>query len=165
MSEMKLQPGMSSEKARIYSDGLRGGQLPAKTVSPQRSWRDNFWKRRWWQVAIAAVLVAAVGYLVYGYANAQTELARLNGGSGSEVQSLVNQIGRYLVLPDEAPTLATVNDVSKLKNQEFFKNAQNGDKVLIFSKAGRALLYRVSTKKIIEYSKVDLSSSGTGSTP
>jgi hypothetical protein len=101
--------------------------------------------------------------LAYGYITTRNQLAQLNSSKGgSEVQQLVNTIDRYMQLPSESPTLATVNDVSKLKGQEFFKNAQNGDKVLIFSQSGRALLYRPSTKKIIEYSKVDLTA---GSTP
>lgn len=50
----------------------------------------------------------------------------------------------------EQPTLATVADQEKLKGQDFFSHAQNGDKLLIYPKAKKAILYRPSTGKIIE---------------
>lgn len=70
-----------------------------------------------------------------------------------ETQQLVEQLGKYIELPtDEAPTLATVTNVESLKDQQFFKNAQNGDKVLLYAKAGRALLYRPSSQKVVDIS-------------
>lgn len=134
------------------------GKVVAPTQSFLRRWR--------WQALLVGVVVLGIGFLAYGYITTRDQLSQLQAKTDqSEVKRLVDQIGKTLVLPSETPTLATVNDVTKLKNQEFFQNAQNGDKVLIFSNSGRALLYRPSTKKIIEYAKVDLnnnSASGSG---
>lgn len=79
-----------------------------------------------------------------------------------EAVALKSEIGKYLELPDEVPTVATVEDASKVKNQTFFANAQNGDKVLLFSKAGKAVLYRPSTKKIIEVAPINLNNQQNG---
>jgi hypothetical protein len=120
----------------------------------------GFLKKRWWVVVILVVLVTAVGFLAYGYITTRNELTRLSAAEDSgksEVEKLVNEIGANLRLPDETPTLATVSDAAKLKDQEFFKHAKNGDRVLIFAETGKALLYRPSEKKVIEYSKVNLS--------
>ena len=116
-------------------------------------------------MAVIIVLVAVVGALTYGYVTTRNELMRVAGDnkdSGkSETEQLVQKIGAYLELPNEEPTLATVNDASKLKTQNFFKNAENGDKVLIYQQAGRALIYRPSTQKVIEYARVNLGSNPT----
>ncbi len=156
------------ERSRYHNSDVRPASMPVspppvgKVVAPTQSFL-----RRWrWQALLVGVVVLGIGFLAYGYITTRDQLSQLQAKTDqSEVKRLVDQIGKTLVLPSETPTLATVNDVTKLKNQEFFQNAQNGDKVLIFSNSGRALLYRPSTKKIIEYAKVDLnnnSASGSG---
>ena len=66
-------------------------------------------------------------------------------------RQLVDQVGKLLVLPhDEQPTIATVTDLEKLKQQQFFQRAQLGDKVLIYSQAKKVILYRPSTNQLIE---------------
>ena len=66
-------------------------------------------------------------------------------------------------LPQEVPTVATVSDVSKLKNQAFFANAKNGDKVLIYQNAKKAILYRPSSNKIVEFGPINLGAAQTAS--
>lgn len=64
--------------------------------------------------------------------------------------TLIADVGKDIQLPaGETPTIASVTDLAPLKGQEFFKDAVIGDKVLIFSKSGEAILYRPSTKKVI----------------
>lgn len=82
-----------------------------------------------------------------------------NAGVETEDEATVlkREIEGFIELPvDEKPTIATVTDITKVKDQPFFAHAQNGDKVLLFSKAGKAILYRPSTKKIIELAPIDL---------
>ncbi len=68
-----------------------------------------------------------------------------------EAEELTAAVGKLIVLPeDEQPTIATVNDLKKLQDQPFFANAQLGDKVLIYTKARKAILYRPFENKIIE---------------
>ncbi len=66
-------------------------------------------------------------------------------------------VGRLIVLPeDEVPTIATVTDLEALQGQPFFANAKLGDKVLIFAKAGKAILYDPVEQKIVEVAPVNL---------
>lgn len=122
--------------------------------------RLGFFFGRRWLLVLIVLLVAGLAALTYFYIDTKNELNAAKNpetAGKTETEQIVNQVNKFLQLPtDEAPTLATVNDISKLKNQQFFKNAQNGDKVLIYSKAGRALLYRPSSKKVIEYAPVNL---------
>lgn len=116
----------------------------------------DFLKRRWWIVLGAVVILAVLGFFAFNYLDTRNKLVQLQGSGNSEAQQIVSEVSKYIELPQEEPTLATISDASQLQSQEFFKNAKDDDKVLIFSASGRALLYRPSTHKIIEYSKVDL---------
>lgn len=74
-----------------------------------------------------------------------------------EIKLVTNSIRRFMELPaNEEPTLATITDINKLNGQEFFKNAINGDKILIYTKAAKAILYRPSTNKVIEFAPLVL---------
>src|SRR5437016_3933675 len=67
-----------------------------------------------------------------------------------EQTDLIAKVGRHTTLPEgETPTIATVSDVNKLSGQAFFEKALNGDKVLIYTQAKTAVLYRPSTDSII----------------
>jgi hypothetical protein len=127
-----------------------------------------------------ALLIAGIFIigLIRNQQNLKKEVTRLSGGSTNSQQSqskdqaeaeqLKGEIGKYLELPaDEIPTVATVADANKVKDQSFFVNAQNGDKVLLFAKSGKAILYRPSTKKIIEVAPINVNqpqSSNPGTT-
>lgn len=98
--------------------------------------------------------LASSGYFYWQYRKAS------GAAQAAEIKSLSDEIGKIMDLPsDETPTLATVTDKSKLESQPFFKKAENDDKVLIYVKAGKAILYRPSAKKIIEVSTVNIAGS------
>lgn len=68
-----------------------------------------------------------------------------------QVEDVVGKVGLLMTLPsDETPSLATVTDAEALKKEnQFYKEAQNGDKILIYVKSAKAILYRPSINKII----------------
>jgi hypothetical protein len=107
--------------------------------------------------------------LMHDKGQLETKVSKLSGSSSvaakDEVNRLTQQIGQYYQLPTgETPTLATVSDVTKVRNQAFFKDAANGDKVLLYSKAGQAILFRPTTKKIISVAPVNLNGNAATST-
>lgn len=73
-----------------------------------------------------------------------------------ELDVILADIKKVMLLTDsERPSLATVTEVEKMRSQSFFKNAENGDKVLIYEQGKKALLWRPSTKMIIEVGTVN----------
>lgn len=104
-------------------------------------------------------------YFYKQYKDSQQKLANPAEAAKEEVAKIIASIGKLMVLPsDEEPTVATVADRDKLKDQLFFTNAQNGDKVVIYTKAKKAILYRPTTNKIIEVAPVNLGqANATGS--
>ncbi len=72
-----------------------------------------------------------------------------------EAKDLLTKVSKLYLLPNnEDPTVATVSDPEILKDQSFFILSEKGDKVLIFNKAGKAVLYRPSLNKIIEIAPI-----------
>ncbi len=75
----------------------------------------------------------------------------------AEVDRYVSEVGKLYALPkDEKPSAATVKDKEKLKDQPFFAKAENGDVTLIYANAKLALLYRPSSKQIVNVSSVTI---------
>ena len=80
-----------------------------------------------------------------------------NAEAKSNAQALVEEVSRLISLPqDEEPTVATVSDPQLLKNQAFFANAKAGDKVLIYTRARKAVLYDPVNKKILEVAPLNV---------
>jgi len=109
--------------------------------------------------------IAAGGYIYFQYQQTQQELSKIKDNpraiAQQEAKGLVDKVGKLIALPTgEEPTIATVTDVEKLKDQPFFAKAKNGDKVLIFTQAKRAILYRPSIDKIIDVAPVNIGQQG-----
>ena len=106
-------------------------------------------------VVLAVLLIVALGTAFYFYKKAN---ANPNDEAVKELARVVKMVGRHIVLPkDETPTMATVTDPEKLKDQPFFVNAKKGDKVLIFSSSGKAILYDPAEDKIVEVAPINAS--------
>jgi hypothetical protein len=107
-------------------------------------------------VIVIAALVPSV-YFYTQYQQAQSRLANPNLFAAEEAKKYIDQVAKLMILPTgETPTLATVNDKDKLKGQPFFANAENGDKVLIYSTAKKAILFRPSLNKIIDVAPINV---------
>ena len=114
--------------------------------------------------AIVLVAVVSASYFYAKYRDAQFRLTNPTAAAQQEVKQLLSKIGAFMQLPtDEEPTVATVTDPEKLKDQPFFAGSQNGDKVLIYTKARKAILYRPSTNKIIDVAPVNIGAPATPS--
>ncbi len=108
----------------------------------------------------AVLIIVAIGAAVLFYFKYQGAIGRARSLLGSsstnveEASKLIQKVGKLTDLPNETPTVATISDAAKLQSQPFFAKAQNGDKVLIYTNAKKAYLYRPSTNKIIDIGPV-----------
>ena len=95
---------------------------------------------------LALVVLVGAGLLARAYISSQPERE-----ASEETARLVSSVGLLMLLPmDEQPTVATVTNLESLKTQVFFKNARLGDKVLMYTKNRKAILYSPVENKIIE---------------
>lgn len=107
-------------------------------------------------LVVVAIAVLAASYFFLQYQKSQKLLQNPTAKAQAETQELLEQVGKIYALPNGTPTVATVSDKSKLSTQAFFASAQNGDKVLIYTDAKKAILYRPSTGQVIEVGPITI---------
>lgn len=167
-SEPAASPEPSPEP--IVAPSQQKPKQPAATLSSSRSSKGRL-------VLEAFLIILVIGLGLWSWTlytdknNLQDQVATLKANPQLTVKQqsdeLINRVSALRDLPkNETPTIASVSDVSAAKKQSaFFNNAQNGDRVLMYVKAGQAILYRPSTNKIILVAPLTFnSSSATSST-
>jgi hypothetical protein len=133
--------------------------MPTKSASKKRL-----------TVGLIAVSVLAVGSLVSNalffmeLKSSQAKAAALAARAATpqpksdESAAIVSRVRRLMAIPDETPTVATVTDPGRLKDQPFFSNAKLGDKALIFSAAQKVILYDPGADRIINVAPLTVKS-------
>jgi hypothetical protein len=101
---------------------------------------------------VAVLVVLGLGYFGYTkYMTPAVETPEQQAAKALEQKNaVIAKVKALTVLPAEEPVLFTVNDANLLKTQQaFFKDAQNGDVLMVFQKDSKALIYRESENKIV----------------
>jgi hypothetical protein len=134
--------------------------LPPETQTIHKRIILNHKSRRFLLVVLLLILVCSPSYYFYNqYQKSQNLLISTGAIVNVQDNELITAVGMLIMLPtNEQPRIATVNDKNQLPLNPFFANAENGDKVLIYSQAKKAILYRPSINKIIEVSVLDIES-------
>jgi len=111
----------------------------------------------WGIIFLVLLLLVALGAAGYFYWQTREVKKTDTGTPSAETADLLEELNAILVLPtDEQPTIATVNDIEKLEGQPFFAKAKVGDKVIIYSKNQKVILYDPEVKKIVEVGSINL---------
>ncbi len=105
-------------------------------------------------IIVALLLILTTGTSLYfynKYQKAQDSLKNPATGTNLEAETILQKVGKLIELPTgETPTIITITDIDKVKNQPFFAKAKNGDKVIIYKQAQRAILYDPVENKVLE---------------
>jgi hypothetical protein len=114
----------------------------------------NFIKNNRAALVLIVVLLATSIYFGYQYYLLSQDPEQ---AAQAEVKRLVSEVSRLVILPEgENPTIATVSDPEALQAQPFFSGSLKDDKVLIYTKAQKAILYRPSIGKIIQIAPINI---------
>lgn len=112
------------------------------------------------KVALGVVMVLLLGY--YMLSDSKTTVTNTAAGESTEqaaadLAEVVASVGRHMSLPgDDEPVLAEVTDADALKAQQaFFADAVNGDKLLLFPKSLKAIIYSPSRDLIINAGPIE----------
>lgn len=99
---------------------------------------------------VFGIFCLLITFLIAGFIYGGIYVAR-KYSSGDNYEEMLIEVGKTVELPkDEEPIWMTVTDPKKRSDQPFFTEAEVGDKVIIFSKSRKAVLYRPSEKRVIQ---------------
>ncbi len=131
-------------------------QVPP-VISPVKTHSEKKWKLFFGiTLFICIVLLSVLAFFLFNQNTEQEGKSALENPQ-SEIELLLTELSQFIVLPqDQDVTLATVTNPAELQGQAFFRNAEVGDKVLIWATTRKAILYRPLIKKIIEVSSVEV---------
>jgi len=149
---------MDIKKQSSQTDQARPVLVQSTKPKPGR-WSPKPMKFRVISIVLVA-LVAFSGLVTYKYVQANRQIKKLQNNPqqivSNSTQKLETRVGQLAVLPHgQAPTVAIVKNVTKLQSEPFFADAHNGDYLLVYTQAKKAVLYRPSTNQIVEYASTD----------
>jgi hypothetical protein len=135
---------------------------------------DGIVKRDKKPKALLAVGITIIVLLVAGLATGAVYLyqenqrlrdpAEVQKITDAENDEILQKVSNLMHLPKGEAVFATVTDKEALKDQPFFAEAENGDKLLIFSESSTAIIYRPSENKIVASGPVAISADSTSTT-
>jgi hypothetical protein len=134
MKSKRKQP----PKSNLILD-LRGVTPVPKNSPKTVNSRQKYYRKK---IAIG-ILAVVIGATVI------TVLTLHPSHSSKVLKEAKASVGRLMLLPtNEEPTIATVDDKTKLKDKFLAAHANNGDEVLIYTQNQLAIIYRPSIDKI-----------------
>lgn len=122
--------------------------------------KKSFWK--YILIGLGVIIVAAsVGVSIFAVKKYQDIKKNPTSAVTETNKTLLDKLGKILQLPTgEEPQIASVSDKTKLANDPFFKDAENGDSLIIYSKARRIIIYRESVNKVINQGPFTINTQG-----
>jgi len=107
-------------------------------------------------VGILAAIVIVAGLFGYLMGHGAQKQSYENTTSQAQPTTLLAEIDKVYKLPTtEHPTVVTIKDEDKLKDQQFFKDAKNGDQLVMYSNAKLALIYRQAEHKLVNVGPIN----------
>lgn len=87
-----------------------------------------------------------------------TENLKQSAQSTKNSKVLIDKVGRLILLPkNEPPSIATINNIALLqKDSPFYKDAHNGDVLLIYFQAKKAYIYNPTENIIVNTGPVSV---------
>jgi hypothetical protein len=117
-------------------------------------------RRRGFAGKLSGLLFIAVVILACLYIQQKREVTRLTDPvaqteyAQKQVDKVIADLKNYMVIPDDEDLklLGVINDAESLKkDQAFYANVEKGDYVFLFAKSSRALIWRPTDKKIVNF--------------
>ena len=143
---------MSPKRSKPKNDNRIMEQLKIKDSSSNSTKNKKVVSRRWLKITI---LILLAGVLLVVSLTVYSSSRKLSN------QEVINKVDILIDdLPKSKPTIATIEDAQAIAEQDgFYEGAKKGDKVLIYTKEKRAIIYSPKGNKIVKDGKVSVDGS------
>lgn len=108
-------------------------------------------------VVVSSAVISSLGISIYGYittsrpkAKPEVKAEKQENSVAKQQKEMLQTAAKQIELPtNEQPIIATITSKELLSNQDFFRDAHDGDKILMFPVNKKAYLYRPATKQVL----------------
>jgi len=111
------------------------------------------------KIILLIIFIAVLVWFAFDYIDAKKQVALLSDPQThqqvyqKEIDDTVARISKLIILPEGIPNLSTIQDVKTLaEKQPFFKDAENGDKILIYK--DKAIIFSPKKNMLINVGPV-----------
>jgi len=137
---------LSQPSAQTQSQQLASAQQSSKKPK----------KKRWFGKALNIILIVVIVVLAWGYYSKEKQLKLITDPNAQaqlaqqQVNDVVAQVGKIALLPNETPQVLTISDAAAaIQQQPNLAGVTNGDEILLYVKAGKAIIYSPSRNIIV----------------
>lgn len=96
---------------------------------------------RWSTLVILIILALAAAAAVF--------FVRGGFADQNDPKVVADRVAQHIILPDEEPSVTTVEKASELSSQAFFSEVKDGDKILIYARSARIIIFRPSQNILV----------------
>ncbi len=108
----------------------------------------HFLRKYLFWIALVVLFLWTYGFYTLGASSVYRAYPELH--AAAQANQILGKVGKLIVLPAGTPTMVLIKDASSAKKtQPFLVNAKDGDVLIVYAKAGEAILYRPSTGKLV----------------
>jgi|GEM_PF-1833419 len=113
-------------------------------------------------VLAVVILIAVAGYYAWsiyqGQLDPQVQAEKAEKAAEKEILAIVAKVQNLMVLPDdELPQIAEIKDAAlAAQEQPFLSGSENGDILLVYANAGKAIVYSPSRNIIVNVGPVQM---------
>ncbi len=113
---------------------------------------------KFWGGVIIVVVIIIAGYYAWGALKPKPSQTEAQKAAEQQVLAIVARVKKLMVVPDgEVPQVAEIKDAAlAAKEQPFLAGSQNGDVLLVYATAGKAIVYSPARNVIVNVGPVQM---------
>lgn len=111
------------------------------------------------------IVIVLLGFAIFKKFNPSVKIPE-GQLSEKEIKVLVNKVSKLINVPEETPVIATIIEADQLiAEQKFYVGSKDGDYLMVFPKAQKAIIYREKENKLINVGPIIIDQPATTTEP